>query len=222
MNVIITAATIGEWMPAFSNINTLYTEKSRRIKLQFHQSGVGLTASVFSLTKLLLEEKPSLIIQVGLAGCFDEKFSPGKLFLVENDLIADQGVMEEGKWKDVFDLKLEKGNYPPYVKRSLPNPWIKEFNFTKLPLKNSVTVNQVSTDVETIKLLKRKYDPYLETMEGAALHYVARQTNTPFLQVRAVSNFIGERDKTKWDFQNSIKNLNDFIIKYVDKLYKIR
>lgn len=222
MNVIITAATIGEWMPAFSNINTLYTEKSRRIKLQFHQSGVGLTASVFSLTKLVLEEKPSLVIQVGLAGCFDENYKPGKLFLVENDSVADQGVMEEGKWKDVFDLKLEKGNYPPYQKRGLPNPWIKEFNLTKLPLANSITVNQVSTDPAVIQTWKKKYDAYLESMEGAALHYVCRQTNTPFLQVRAVSNFIGERDKTKWDFQNSIQNINDFILKYVDKIYKLR
>src|SRR4051812_4547521 len=69
MRVFITAATVGEWMPCFSNINKLYTEKSKRFKIYFHQSGVGMMASCYSLTKLVMEEKPDLVLQVGMAGC---------------------------------------------------------------------------------------------------------------------------------------------------------
>lgn len=45
-------------------------------------------------------------------------------------------------------------------------------------------------------------------MEGAALHYVCLQEHIPFLQIRAVSNDIGQRDKSKWDFKASIATLN--------------
>ena len=45
--------------------------------------------------------------------------------------------------------------------------------------------------------------------------------NIPFLQIRAVSNYIGERDKEKWKMKEAINNLNQTILKYVDKLYKI-
>jgi futalosine hydrolase len=45
-------------------------------------------------------------------------------------------------------------------------------------------------------------------MEGAALHYVCLQENIPFLQIRSISNRVGERDKAKWEFKEAIKNLN--------------
>ncbi|BAV04181.1 phosphorylase family protein [Filimonas lacunae] len=58
-------------------------------------------------------------------------------------------------------------------------------------------------------------------MEGAALHYACRQTNTPFIQIRAISNYIGERDKSKWRIKDAIGELNQVLLKYIDKLYKI-
>ena len=57
-------------------------------------------------------------------------------------------------------------------------------------------------------------------MEGAALHYVCRSMKVPFLQMRVVSNYIGERDKTKWMLGGAIENLNNTLLQYVDKLYK--
>ena len=58
-------------------------------------------------------------------------------------------------------------------------------------------------------------------MEGAALHYVCREMNIPFLQIRAASNYIGERDKEKWQMKEAIGCLNETILRYVDELYKI-
>ena len=106
MRVIVTAATTGEWMPCFSKIDKLYTESSKRFKIYFHQSGVGILATAFSLTKLLLEEKPDLIIQIGLAGCFDTSIALGKIFLIEKEIVGDIGVEENGKWRDIFNMKL--------------------------------------------------------------------------------------------------------------------
>jgi len=52
----------------------------------------------------------------------------------------------------------------------------------------------------------------IESMEGAAFHYVCLQEAVPFLQLRAVSNMIGERDKTKWLMKEAIDNLNKELI----------
>jgi futalosine hydrolase len=71
MRVIITAATVAEWMPSFLEMDKLYTGESQRLKVQFHQSGVGMLASAVSLTRMILEDKPDLVIQAGIAGCFD-------------------------------------------------------------------------------------------------------------------------------------------------------
>jgi futalosine hydrolase len=221
MRVIITAATTGEWMPSFAKIDKLYTEGSKRFKIYFHQSGVGMMATTFSLTKLLLEEKPDLIIQMGIAGCFDNSIALGKVFLIEKEITGDIGVEENKKWKDIFNMKLEKSNYPPYEKKALINPNIEKLNLLKLKTVTGITVNEITTRKERIKQLIKKYDPVIETMEGAALHFVCREMNIPFLQIRAVSNYIGERDKEKWKMKEAIDNLNQTILKYVDKLYKI-
>ena len=221
MRVVITAATIGEWMPAFLDIDTLYTSESNRFKVSFHQGGVGLLSNAVSLTKLAFEEKPDIIIQVGIAGTFNNALPLGKTVAIKEEILGDTGVEEDGKWKDIFDLKLEKSNYPPFEKRRLPNQWLDKFNLLKLEEVTAITVNEITTNKERIIQLTKKYNPVTESMEGAALHYVCREMNIPFLQIRAISNYIGERDKTQWQIKEAITNLNQTILKYVDKLYKL-
>lgn len=221
MRVFITAATVGEWMPCFSNINKLYTEKSSRFKIYFHQSGVGMLAATYSLTKLIADEKPDLVVQMGIAGCFNEDTQLGKVVVVNSEIEGNAGVEENGKWRDLFNLKLERPNYHPYEKKTLPNPHIESLNLLKLKSVTGITVNEITTRRERIKQLVKKYEPDIESMEGAALHYVCRQTNTKFLQMRAISNYIGERDKSKWMMKEALTNLNTALIKYIDRLYKI-
>jgi futalosine hydrolase len=208
-------------MPCFLNIDSLYTSGSQRLKITFHQGGVGLLANAVSLTRLSFEEKPDLIVQVGIAGCFDTKIPLGKVVVVREEVLGDMGVQEDGKWKDIFDLKLEKSTYPPYEKRRLPNHGIEKLNLLKLPDVTAVTVNEVTTNEERIQVLMRKYEPVIETMEGAALHFVCRELNIPFLQIRAISNYIGERNKEKWKMKEAIDNLTQTMLRYVDKLYKV-
>jgi len=222
MKVVITAATVGEWMPAFASINNLYTEKSSRLKVQFYQSGVGMLASSVALTRLAIEDKPDLIIQIGIAGSFKQSTQLGKVVVINEEILGDTGVEENGVWKDIFDLKLEKSNYHPFEKRKLPNPWLKKFNLLKLPELNAITVNQISTDEKRIKQLQKKYKPDVESMEGAALHYIGREMGIPFIQIRAISNVVGERDKSKWLLKTSIDNLNKTVLQYIDALYKIK
>ena len=221
MRVIITAATVAEWMPSFLEMNKLYTSESQRLQVRFHQSGVGMLATAVSLTRLVWEEKPDLVIQAGIAGCFDQSIPLGKVIIVNEEVLADMGVEEDGKWKDIFDLKLEKSSYHPFEKRKLPNPWLTKFNFLKLPEVNAITINEISTNKERIQELIKKYNPTIESMEGAALHYVCREANIPFLQIRAVSNYVGDRDKKNWEIKLAISNLNQTLLKYTNRLYKI-
>ena len=69
-----------------------------------------------------------------------------------------------------------------------------------------------------IAYYKNQLNASVESMEGAALHYVALQEKIPFLQMRSLSNFVGERDKTKWVMDVAIANLN---IELIENSYKI-
>jgi futalosine hydrolase len=47
----------------------------------------------------------------------------------------------------------------------------------------------------------------MEAMEGAASAHVAALYHIPMVEVRSASNFVGERDKSKWDLDLAIERL---------------
>jgi futalosine hydrolase len=87
-----------------------------------------------------------------------------------------------------------------------------------LPEVDGVTVNQISTAEDTITYYRDELNVQVESMEGAALHYVALQEKIPFLQIRSLSNFIGERDKAKWQMKEAIISLNRELQQILSKL----
>ena len=164
--------------------------------------------------------QPDLIIQVGIAGTFDHRLKLGKVICVMEESLGDMGVEENGCWKDIFDLNLEQKNEAPFKKGKLSNPFLKKYNLLDLSEVDAVTVNEISTNKERIQQVIKKYHPSIESMEGAALHYVCREMEIPFIQIRSISNYIGDRNKNNWKLQEAITNLNKTILKYIDKLNK--
>ena len=79
-----------------------------------------------------------------------------------------------------------------------------------------ISVNQITTSKQMIQFYRDTFDPVAESMEGAALHYVCLLENIPFLQIRSISNYIGERNKKKWDMMDSILNLNHALISIIN------
>jgi futalosine hydrolase len=218
MKIIITAATKNEWMQASKQIAALSKVNKTKHQIIFHQSGVGMLSTAVSLMKVIVSEKPNFIIQLGIAGTFDSSQSLAKVFVVKQESIGDLGVAEKGNWKDIFDLQLQKSNASPFIKKLLPNPWLKQYNLLKLPSVAAVTVNEITTQKKRKEQIIQHYNPTLESMEGAALHYVCRTMDIPFLQLRATSNYIGERNKTKWLLKESIEILNETLVQLIKKL----
>lgn len=199
----------------------IYVGESMRMNVSFHKSGVGILLSAFSLSRIIAEHQPDLLIQVGMAGSFDESIPLGSVVAVKNEYMGDVGAEENGEFLDVFDLKLEHANEFPFEKKKLCNHWLEKINLLKLKEVSGVTVNEVTTRPQRKQELQKKYLPLIESMEGAALHYAGIITGTPFIQVRAVSNYIGERDKSKWRMKLALDNLTHTVLNYFDALYNI-
>ena len=73
---------------------------------------------------------------------------------------------------------------------------------------DGVTINEITTDKARSAFYRNNLNAEIETMEGAALHYVCLSEKVPFLQLRSASNYVGERDKSKWALHEAIANLN--------------
>ncbi|MFC4232441.1 futalosine hydrolase [Parasediminibacterium paludis] len=201
MKIIVAAATSFEIQPT---INT-----SVNSNVQFLVTGIGMLATAVSITQLVLQQQPSIIIQAGIAGTFNTNLPLGKVVAINSETIGDLGVQENDRWKDVFDLKLIDANSAPFTNKQLLNPYLAQLNPLGLEEVPAITVNEISTNQQRISQLRATYNPTIESMEGAALHYICNSFHVPYIQLRSISNYIGERDKNKWQMQQAITNLNE-------------
>lgn len=210
-NILVVAATAKEINPFIE-----FTRTGNVNNVDILISGIGLTASTYHLTKQLSLKKYGLVIQAGVAGSFDLKIPLGSVVAVKQDAIADQSVIELERLKTLFDLKLVPQDQYPYKKGWLANPHKDILKKSKLKIVKGISVNQISTSKKMIKFYRGVFDPVTESMEGAALHYVCLMTNVPFIQLRSISNYIGERNKKKWDMMESINNLNNSLVRIIN------
>jgi futalosine hydrolase len=180
-------------------------------------TGAGMVPATYCLTHTIGKRRPHFIIQAGIAGCFTDK-KLCETVIVKEDLLGDVGVWEDKKFKNLFDLNLAGKNDTPFTNGMLINPWKTLLSIGSLENVRGITINEISTSPEKIKWFKLNYNPVVESMEGAALHYVCLHEKIPFLQIRSISNYIGERDKKKWDITGAITNLNADLISLLTEL----
>ncbi len=183
-------------------------------------TGVGLMASTYAITKASLTQHPDLIIQAGIAGTLQPDQQLAEVVVVKHETIGDLGVLEEASFQSLFALKLLSPNVIPWKDGCLTNE-DELLHAIGLKIVNGVTVNEISTDENTINYYRHQLKAEIETMEGAALHYVGLSEKIAFLQIRSLSNFIGERDKTKWEIKKSITNLNRELQRLLTKHFSI-
>jgi futalosine hydrolase len=170
-------------------------------------AGVGTQATLYHLVKRLQLVDYDMVIQAGIAGCFNPQIPSASSVLVYRDVFADLGIEENSTYYTLGEKGLIDTDAFPYTNGWLvnDNPILEQID---LPKVSSITVNKISDSVMQQEQFVQKFVPDIESMEGAALHYICLQEEVPFLQLRSISNTIGERDKTKWNMNPAIENLN--------------
>jgi futalosine hydrolase len=218
MNCLLVSATSLEISPFIQHCRNSEKLDYIDLKLDFLITGVGMLNTTYALLKHIQLKKPDVVIDAGIAGTFTKKHVPGSVVVVKNELLADLGVDEKDGYKDVFDLKLMPQNQFPFAKKRLMNPHTAFLERTSLPQVNSISVNQITTSKKKAFLYQTKYKAHIENMEGAAVHYVCLREKIPFVQIRSISNFVGDRNKKNWKLKEAVGALNVELIRLVESL----
>ena len=157
-------------------------------------------------------------MQAGIGGAFNSQFQLAETTLIKDEVIGDLGVNENNSFKDLFEMSFMEPQSKPYVNGRLVNPDFENWDKYDLPVSRGLTVNEITTSSTRINQLNEKYNCDIESMEGAAFHYVCLLEKVPFLQLRAASNYVGERNKNNWKLKDSITNLNQSLIKIIHQI----
>jgi futalosine hydrolase len=207
MQILLIAATADEIEPfaaANNQVDVLIT-------------GVGVPATMFHLQKRIHQLDYDCIIQAGIAGSFTTDIQLGKVVLVQQDCFADLGIEEKGIYNPIFNTGFAEKNEFPFT-----GGWLVNANEallkTDLPKVKALTVNKVSDSELQKQQFISTFNAAIESMEGAALHYVCLQEAITFIQIRSLSNHVGERDKTKWKIKEAIENLNEELTTLINQL----
>jgi futalosine hydrolase len=214
-------------VPTMLEANQLFPEKSLNPAVNLHSlhqgnvnvdlliSGVGLTFTTHSLTKQLARKTYHFAVMAGVAGSFEKEIPLTTVFQVVSESFSDLGVVSLQGFASVFDTKLVLPQQIPFNDGLL-------YNYSLI--NNQAIMQLPTTQGHSVNLLHQpmaKYQDHfkgLESMEGAAFFYVCLHEKLPFVELRAVSNYVGESDKSQWKIKEAIEQLRHTIEQMLSEL----
>ena len=224
MKILLISATRIEIEPLLQKM--VVNEASlNMIKCQYNDffidiliSGVGIISTVYYLTKFVNKDY-DLVINAGICGSFSKNLKIGQVLNVVSEQFSDIGVENESSFLTAFEAGLVDYNVKPFVKGVLVNDF-KHSQLNELEKVNAITVNIVHGNNESISKVKQKFNPDIESMEGAAVFFVCLLERLPFIEIRAVSNYVEQRNKDNWNIPLAVDNLNKVLFDFIKNINK--
>lgn len=170
-----------------------------------------MTASAYALTKAVLQGKYDRVIQAGIAGALDYNLQLGEVVQVVSDSFGQLGAEDGEEFISVFQLGFMDPNQHPFQEGTIQSPTV----IDELKSVKGTTVETVHGNHSTIQQFQQRSFAQVETMEGAACAYVCAKEGLPFLQIRAISNYVERRNREAWNIPLAIKALNQTLIQLV-------
>jgi futalosine hydrolase len=159
------------------------------------QSGIGPVESAIATARALAATRFTLVINAGIAGGFRDHVSVGDSVAVIEEYYVEIG-REDG-------LPLDLPNGAMLDDKVISDPRLlspyKE-GLLGSHLGNGVTSATVTTSNERAALLAKKFNPMIESMEGFSVLRAARRAGVPAIELRGISNIVGDRASNQWDF----------------------
>jgi futalosine hydrolase len=216
MKILIVASTRFEIRLLTDKFAFVQMEDDSLQHYQFHNdkvdiliTGMGMTPTAFYLGKQLPGSNYDIVINAGICGSFSDSLPIGKVVNVTEETFCELGAENNDQFIPIFELGLMDPDEPPFRSGKLLN------NTTpigtalrELDRVSGITSNTVHGHPETIRKIREQFNPDVESMEGAAFFYACLVSGVPFHQIRSISNFVEERDKSKWDIPLALANLN--------------
>ncbi|MGB4847293.1 MAG: hypothetical protein WBP41_05205 [Saprospiraceae bacterium] len=216
-HIAIVSATTKEIQPFLDYLKVeasqheFQTYKLHSLTIDIIYSGIGILQTAYTLMDYLSHRHPDAWIQAGIGGAFDPSLKIADVYQIESEVLVEFGAEDgDGRIMDPFELGWNDPNGFPYNDGKLICPYIND-KF-EIPIASAMTSIHAHGFQPHIELLRIGVNGQIENMEGAAFFYISLIKKIPFLSIRAISNYVEARDTKKWDFETSIKNLNDAII----------
>lgn len=216
---LIVAATKQEIQPLLTHFNINVTSENGLFMcdndpdISILITGVGMVNTAYNMGRYS-HNLFDYVINIGVCGAFKRDLKIGELVNVTEDVLSEMGAEDDLTFIKYAEMGLGGTNiFKNNLVANIPA-------VNSLKKVNGITVNKVHGNDESVKNIVALFNPDVESMEGAAFLRGCRRLSENYFQIRAISNYVEKRDKSKWNMPLAINNLNSFVVTLITDLNK--
>ncbi len=183
-------------------------------------TGPGSVPVTYALTRRLSATRYDLAVLAGICGSYRTEYEPGTALRVETDRFADLGAGSPEGFIPAAELDLYSPEEAWTAGVINDNPGLAGAFTAGLPSVAGITVGTATGTADSVEEMRNRYDPDIESMEGAAFFYVCRRENINFVQLRTVSNRVESRNRETWETEKAIRNLSSAMQQLMEALHE--
>ena len=172
-----------------------------------------MVATAFELGRVLHESKYDLLINIGIAGCFDRNLKIGEVVQVISESFVELGAEDDQQFIPIEQLGYGKSKFTSSLLQgqNMQLPFVAQ--------RHGITVNKVHGNADSIAKIKQlSPNSCIESMEGAAVFFAADKMDLPVIELRGISNYVEKRNRATWNIPLAIMNSNKALIETLDFL----
>jgi futalosine hydrolase len=155
--------------------------------------GVGPVEAAAETARKLAERRYDAVINAGIAGAFRQRARIGDAILISDETLAELGLEGGGP------LSLPGG--ATLIERcEADGTLLGRAKTSGLAIGRGLTVAQITTTDATARRLRERYASDVESMEGFAVLRAAALARVPAIEIRGISNYVGDRAASQWNF----------------------
>lgn len=212
--LLLVSATAAEIAPLTQILEQQYKKTEHRfekngLSIELCITGVGMVSTAYALGKLS-DKNFDYVLNVGVAGSFN-RFQNGTVVQIMHDCFSELGAEDDASFLSIDQMGLGTQKVFPEFPLALPTE-------LRLPKAGGITVNTVHGNANSIEDVVARYSPDVESMEGAAFFYACNQAKWTCAQIRAISNQVEKRDKSKWQMREAVDALNAYALKLIEAI----
>ena len=171
-------------------------------------AGVGSVVAAVRTARAIATAEYGLVISAGIGGGFSGKAEVGSLVVANEIIIADLGAETLEGFRSVDELGF--GFTKIQLEASLVDRVTRALKVAKLSVNTGpvLTVSTVTgTAARGVELAARIPGATAEAMEGYGVGCAALDYGVPVLEIRAISNLVGPRERSTWRIKEALDAL---------------
>jgi len=189
--------------------------------------GMGKANAAHAATILIEHHAPDAIIVFGVGGAYPSSGAKiGDVALAREEIAGDEGVLTKDGFRDTGFLGIPLvRTTTSTIYHAFPAPaslFDAALRAVQLPAGPDggalhagtfVTLSTCTGTAEGARELEQRYRGLCENMEGAAVAQVAALYNVPWIEVRGISNIVGDRDRASWDIPRAARAAQEAVLR---------